>query len=190
MCALRLRKTVFAFLVFTPWILAILVLMSNFVIDKSRFSLRSAFHTSATNAYKRYYYVSNQERNVEYSFEQWPYTESSITVSVFDNRNKELLSIGGKIGTYTGLYDFNKDGLLDVYLFSTSIWPQKGVWLATDDGYKYMNSANILEFHAVKFFAYANIYFLILLMGNFIWSVLILTLGHLRMPCVATKNKF
>jgi hypothetical protein len=178
------------FLHFTPWILAILVLMSNFVIDESRLSLFSAFHTSITNPYKKYYYISNQERNVEYSFEQCQYTDGSITVSVFDNRNKELLSIGGKTGTYIGLYDFNKDGLLDIYLFSTSIWPQKGVWLATDDGYKYFASTDTFEFHAVKFFAYANIYFLVLLATSFIWNVLILILGHLRMPCVATKNKF
>lgn len=168
------RKKIFFIVIAIPWIVVAITLVSNFIFNKSNFSLRSVINTSATNSYKKNYYIRNQERNAEYIVEQW-HNGTSITLSIYDKNKNELLQIGGNLDTYIGLYDFNNDGLLDVYLFSVSKWPQQGIWLATTNGYKYINSnLRCVALYIIKFFSYANIYIGIILLFNVIWTIILL----------------
>lgn len=168
------KITTIVIILMIPWGITILTFISNFYINKSKLSLQSVLNTSATKSYNKYYHVYNQERKVEYKFEQW-HNGTSITLYVYDKQNNELLQVGGNIDTYIGLYDFNHDGFLDVYLFSTSIWPKKGIWLATTNGYRYINqNEKYRHLSIIKFFAYANIYLELMILFDVIWTVLLL----------------
>ena len=168
----KILRPILSICIIAPWLIIIMVYVSNSFIDKSGLTLYVPFNTSMTSDYKKEITIKNIL--IEYSFEHFP-RGIGVEARIMNAERKLFLTVGGDENTYIGLYDFNNDGELDVYSFSSSKWPISGVWINADDNYIYHKFYDNFKYRIIKIIAYFNIYFLLLLPVVFVLSILSLT---------------
>ena len=97
----------------------------------------------------------------------------SVELLISDHTGKDVVRVGGKKGRIAiGMYDFNQDGLPDLYLFSASRWPEQGVWLAPH--FRREDFPTGWRYQTVHFFAAANLamlLFALIALICFLWGV-------------------
>lgn len=102
----------------------------------------------------------------------------SVELLLSNHVDNYVHRVGGKKGhTVIGMYDFNRDGLPDLYLFSSSRWPEQGVWLAPD--FRREDFPMGWRYQAVRFLAAANLampFLALIALICFLWGINIIFL--------------